>query len=85
MESDDWCEGTAGARTPSCHRVPVPLSAPFSNLSTSATSVCSPSVKALDIAFWTPLAPSINMDDYLDSPMEEDVFPCKGCGEVRIL
>lgn len=22
------------------------------------------------------------MDDYLDSPMEEDVFPCKGCGEV---
>lgn len=23
------------------------------------------------------------MDDYLDSPMEEDVFPCKGCGEVR--
>lgn len=23
------------------------------------------------------------MDDYLDSPMDaEDVFPCKGCGEV---
>ncbi|KAF3768016.1 hypothetical protein M406DRAFT_275774 [Cryphonectria parasitica EP155] len=22
------------------------------------------------------------MDDYLDSPMEEDVFPCKGCGEI---
>lgn len=23
------------------------------------------------------------MDDYLDSPMEsDDVFPCKGCGEV---
>lgn len=25
------------------------------------------------------------MDDYLDSPMEEDVFPCKGCGEVCAL
>lgn len=25
------------------------------------------------------------MDDYLDSPMEaDDVFPCKGCGEVGI-
>ncbi|PSR83692.1 hypothetical protein BD289DRAFT_461235 [Coniella lustricola] len=22
------------------------------------------------------------MDDYLDSPMEEDVFPCKGCGDI---
>jgi hypothetical protein len=23
------------------------------------------------------------MDDYLDSPMDaDDVFPCKGCGEV---
>ncbi|KUI63098.1 Vacuolar protein sorting-associated protein 52 B [Cytospora mali] len=22
------------------------------------------------------------MDDYLDSPMEDDVFPCKGCGEI---
>lgn len=23
------------------------------------------------------------MDDYLDTPMEsDDVFPCKGCGEV---
>ena len=24
------------------------------------------------------------VDDYLESPMEnDDVFPCKGCGEVR--
>lgn len=22
------------------------------------------------------------MDDYLESPMEDDVFPCKGCGEI---
>lgn len=25
------------------------------------------------------------VDDYLDSPMDnDDVFPCKGCGEVRL-
>lgn len=24
------------------------------------------------------------MDDYLESPMEDDVFPCKGCGEVNL-
>ena len=26
---------------------------------------------------------ALAMDDYLDSPMEsEDIFPCKGCGEI---
>lgn len=47
VESDNGCEGTAGVPAcHCCHCVPVPLSAPSSNLSISATSVSSPSVTA---------------------------------------
>lgn len=32
-----------------------------------------------------PVAMASIVDEYLDSPMDsDDVFPCKGCGEVSV-